>query len=135
MRLLTDIKARSCVIGKFKVYDENGDLTFQCFSLQEDPAGLESGKELKDTRGRYKLKRHPHHSRFEATLRKLQGMKKDEMLNVYNDLVPYERHILIHWGNTDKDTQVLYYLLVKTKKTSDESIGGSRASYGNHFII
>lgn len=27
------------------------------------------------------------------------------MINVYNDEVPSSRAILIHWGNTDKDTQ------------------------------
>lgn len=27
------------------------------------------------------------------------------MINVYNDEVPASRAILIHWGNTDKDTQ------------------------------
>ena len=125
IEIINRYQGKSCVIGKFKVFDENGDLTFQCFSLQEDTAGLESGKDLRIPQGIYKLKRHPH-SRFEATLRKITGYEKDEMLNVYNDLVPYERHILIHWGNTDKDTQGC--ILLGETKTSDESIGGSRAA-------
>ncbi|WP_027304834.1 DUF5675 family protein, partial [Campylobacter upsaliensis] len=87
IEIINRYQGKSCVIGKFKVYDENGDLTFQCFSLQEDTAGLESGKDLRIPEGVYKLKRHPH-SRFEATLRKITGYEKDEMLNVYNDLVP-----------------------------------------------
>lgn len=125
IEIINRYQGKSCVIGKFKVFDENGDLTFQCFSLQEDTAGLESGKDLRIPQGVYKLKRHPH-SRFEATLRKITGYEKDEMLNVYNDKVPYERHILIHWGNTDKDTQGC--ILLGETKTSDESIGGSRAA-------
>ncbi|HEC1575630.1 TPA: hypothetical protein R1X61_001389 [Campylobacter upsaliensis] len=125
IEIINRYQGKSCVIGKFKVFDENGDLTFQCFSLQEDTAGLESGKDLRIPEGVYYLKRHPH-SRFEATLRKITGYEKDEMLNVYNDLVPYERHILIHWGNTDKDTQGC--ILLGETKTSDESIGGSRAA-------
>lgn len=125
IEIINRYQGKSCVIGKFKVFDENGDLIFNCFALQEDTAGLESGKDLRIPEGVYKLKRHPH-SRFEATLRKITGYEKDEMLNVYNDLVPYERHILIHWGNTDKDTQGC--ILLGETKTSDESIGGSRAA-------
>lgn len=123
IEIVNRCQGRTCVIGKFKVYDENGDLLYECFALQEDTAGLESGKDLRIPEGVYKLKRHPG-SRFEATLRKITGDEKESMLNVYNDLVPYERHILIHWGNTDKDTQGCI-LLGKTK-ASDESIGGSR---------
>ncbi|HEC1553692.1 TPA: hypothetical protein R1X37_000065 [Campylobacter upsaliensis] len=125
IEIINRYQGKSCVIGKFKVFDENGDLTFQCFSLQEDTAGLESGKDLRIPEGVYYLKRHPH-SRFEATLRKITGNENDTMLNVYNDKVPYERHILIHWGNTDKDTQGC--ILLGETKTSDESIGGSRAA-------
>lgn len=123
IEIINRYQGKTCVIGKFKCFDEGGGLIFECFSLQEDTAGLESGKDLRIPEGVYKLKRHPG-SRFEATLRKITGYESDEMLNVYNDLVPYERHILIHWGNTDKDTQGC--ILLGRTKASDESIGGSR---------
>ena len=125
IEIINRYQGETCVIGKFKVFDENGDLSFECFTLQEDTAGLESGKDLRIPEGVYKLKRHPG-SRFEATLRKITGNDKDTMLNVYNDLVPYERHILIHWGNTDKDTQGC--ILLGETKAGNESIGGSRAA-------
>ena len=123
IEIINRYQGKTCVIGKFKCFDEGGDLIFECFCLQEDTAGLESGKDLRIPQGVYKLKRHPG-SRFEATLRKITGDESDEMLNVYNDEVPYERHILIHWGNTDKDTQGC--ILLGRTKASDESIGGSR---------
>ncbi|EIA46208.1 hypothetical protein cco105_08502 [Campylobacter coli 2548] len=53
--------------------------------------------------------------------------KKDDdtMINVYNDEVPASRAILIHWGNTDKDTQGCI-LLGLTKDNNNESVGQSR---------
>lgn len=125
IEIINRYQGESCVIGKFKCYDENGDLMYECFALQEDKAGYESGKDLRVPEGTYKLKRHPG-SRFQKTLREITSNNTDELLNVYNDKVPHERHILIHWGNTDKDTQGCI-LLGKTK-ASDESIGGSRAA-------
>ncbi len=47
------------------------------------------------------------------------------MINVYNDEVPASRAILIHWGNTDKDTQGCI-LLGLTKDNNNESVGQSR---------
>ncbi|EJI2276495.1 hypothetical protein NDH82_001971, partial [Campylobacter coli] len=53
--------------------------------------------------------------------------KKDDdtMINVFNEKVPFDRHILIHWGNTHKDTQGCI-LLGLTKDNNNESIGQSR---------
>lgn len=125
IQIINRYQAKSCVIGKFKVFEEGG-LIFECFALQEDTAGLERGKDLRVPEGSYKLKRHPK-SRFEKTLREITGRKDEEMLNLYSEAVPYDRHILIHWGNTDKDTQGCI-LLGKTKASDNESIGSSRAA-------
>ncbi|EFP2894883.1 hypothetical protein HP685_001448, partial [Campylobacter jejuni] len=95
---------KTCVIGKFKVLDDEEKILFECFSLEEDKEGVERNKDLRIPEGIYDLKRHSP-SRFENTLRSITKKDDDTMINVYNDLVPYERHILIHWGNTDKDTE------------------------------
>lgn len=115
---------KTCVIGKFKVLDDEEKILFECFSLEEDKEGLESGKDLRIPEGNYNLKRHSP-SRFENTLREITGKNDDEMINVYNNEVPASRAILIHWGNTDKDTQGCI-LLGLTKDNNNESVGQSR---------
>lgn len=114
---------KTCVIGKFKVLDDD-KILFECFSLEEDKEGLESGKDLRIPEGNYNLKRHSP-SRFENTLRSITKKDDDTMINVYNDEVPSSRAILIHWGNTDKDTQGCI-LLGLTKDNNNESVGQSR---------
>ncbi|EDB2812015.1 hypothetical protein F9S17_04205 [Campylobacter jejuni] len=115
---------KTCVIGKFKVLDDDDKILFECFSLEEDKEGLESGKDLRIPTGVYNLKRHSP-SRFENTLRSITKKDDDTMINVYNDEVPSSRAILIHWGNTDKDTEGCI-LLGLTKDNNNESIGQSR---------
>ncbi|ELK6875227.1 hypothetical protein Q6T11_000001 [Campylobacter jejuni] len=115
---------KTCVIGKFKVLSDDDKILFECFSLEEDKEGLESGKDLRIPEGNYNLKRHSP-SRFENTLRSITKKDDDTMINVYNDDVPSSRAILIHWGNTDKDTQGCI-LLGLTKDNNNESIGQSR---------
>ncbi|EOF9301862.1 DUF5675 family protein [Campylobacter coli] len=110
-------------MGKFKVLDDDDKILFECFSLEEDKEGLESGKDLRIPTGVYNLRRHSP-SRFENTLRSITK-KDDTMINVYNDDVPSSRAILIHWGNTDKDTQGCI-LLGLTKDNNNESVGQSR---------
>ncbi|EOJ1777676.1 TPA: hypothetical protein R6A76_000706 [Campylobacter jejuni] len=115
---------KTCVIGKFKVLDDEEEILLECFSLEEDKEGLESGKDLRIPEGNYNLKRHSP-SRFENTLRSITKKDDDTMINVYNDEVPASRAILIHWGNTDKDTQGCI-LLGLTKDNNNESVGQSR---------
>ncbi|MEH0329311.1 DUF5675 family protein [Campylobacter coli] len=115
---------KTCIIGKFKVLDDKEKILFECFSLEEDKEGLESGKDLRIPEGNYNLKRHSP-SRFENTLRSITKKDDDTMINVYNDDVPSSRAILIHWGNTDKDTQGCI-LLGFTKDNNNESVGQSR---------
>ncbi|EIP9892607.1 hypothetical protein LUF93_001806, partial [Campylobacter jejuni] len=104
--------------------DDDDKILFECFSLEEDKEGLESGKDLRIPEGNYNLKRHSP-SRFENTLRSITKKDDDTMINVYNDDVPSSRAILIHWGNTDKDTQGCI-LLGLTKDNNNESVGQSR---------
>ncbi|MEQ4355027.1 DUF5675 family protein [Campylobacter jejuni] len=115
---------KTCVIGKFKVLDDDDKILFECFSLEEDKEGLESGKDLRIPEGNYNLKRHSP-SRFENTLRSITKKDDDTMINVFNEKVPFDRHILVHWGNTDKDTQGCI-LLGLTKDNNNESVGQSR---------
>ncbi|EAI5365535.1 hypothetical protein BBZ02_07160 [Campylobacter jejuni] len=115
---------KTCVIGKFNVLDDEEKILFECFSLEEDKEGLESGKDLRIPEGNYNLKRHSP-SRFENTLRSITKKDDDTMINVYNDDVPSSRAILIHWGNTDKYTQGCI-LLGLTKDNNNESVGQSR---------
>ncbi|EAK9927233.1 hypothetical protein A0X74_01200 [Campylobacter jejuni] len=115
---------KTCVIGKFKVLDDSDNILFECFSLEEDVEGLESGKDLRIPEGVYNL-RHHSPSRFEKTLKEITNKDDNKMINVYNDDVPLSRVILIHWGNTDKDTEGCI-LLGLTKDNNNESIGQSR---------
>ncbi|EHF8843700.1 hypothetical protein LA455_001343 [Campylobacter jejuni] len=115
---------KTCVIGKFKVLDDEEKILFECFALEEDKEGLESGKDLRIPEGNYNLRRH-RPSRFENTLRSITKKDDDTMINVYNDEVPASRAILIHWGNDDKDTQGCI-LLGLTKDNNNESVGQSR---------
>ncbi|EAH5803688.1 hypothetical protein FN933_07365 [Campylobacter coli] len=124
IKIIRRYTGKTCVIGKFKVFNDDDKLLFECFSLEEDKEGLESGKDLRIPEGKYNLKRHSP-SRFENTLRSITKKDDDTMINVYNDEVPASRAILIHWGNTNKDTQGCI-LLGHTKDNNNESIGQSR---------
>ncbi|EAH5986422.1 hypothetical protein EF251_07010 [Campylobacter coli] len=115
---------KTCVIGKFKVFNDDDKLLFECFSLEEDKEGVERNKDLRIPEGIYDLKRHSP-SRFENTLRSITKKHDDAMINVYNDEVPASRAILIHWGNTNKDTKGCI-LLGLTKDNNNESVGQSR---------
>ncbi|EAL4865906.1 hypothetical protein DPL74_06740 [Campylobacter coli] len=124
IKIIRRYTGKTCVIGEFKVLDDEEKILFECFALEEDKEGLESGKDLRIPEGIYDLKRHSP-SRFENTLRSITKKDDDAMINVYNDEVPASRAILIHWGNTNKDTQGCI-LLGHTKDNNNESIGQSR---------
>ncbi|HED0970139.1 TPA: hypothetical protein R4N28_000528 [Campylobacter jejuni] len=120
---------KTCVIGKFKVLSDDDKILFECFSLEEDKEGVERNKDLRIPEGIYNLERHTGSS-FNISGRKtVAGVKvlKDDdfVINVYNEEVPLDRRILIHWGNTDKDTQGCI-LLGLTKDNNNESVGQSR---------
>ncbi|EMU7108574.1 hypothetical protein WOA12_001198 [Campylobacter coli] len=124
IKIIRRYTGKTCVIGKFKVLDDKEKILFECFSLEEDKEGVERNKDLRIPEGIYDLKRHSP-SRFENTLRSITKKYDDAMINVFNEKVPFDRHILIHWGNTHKDTQGCI-LLGLTKDNNNESIGQSR---------
>ncbi|EAH6220051.1 hypothetical protein EHO91_07705 [Campylobacter coli] len=124
IKIIRRYTGKTCVIGKFKVFNDDDKLLFECFSLEEDKEGVERNKDLRIPEGNYNLRRHTP-SRFENTLRSITKKDDDTMINVYNDEVPSSRAILIHWGNTDKDTQGCI-LLGLTKDNNNESVGQSR---------
>ncbi|RTK00155.1 hypothetical protein C3H36_03240 [Campylobacter jejuni] len=119
---------KTCVIGKFKVFSDDDNILFECFSLEEDKEGVERNKDLRIPEGIYDLERHTG-SIFNISGRKIvAGVKvlKDDdfVINVYNEEVPLDRRILIHWGNTYKDTKGC--ILLGLTKDNNESIGQSR---------
>ncbi|EKK5720793.1 hypothetical protein Q7F97_000103 [Campylobacter coli] len=127
IKIIRRYTGKTCVIGKFKVFSDDDKLLLECFSLEEDKEGVERNKDLRIPEGIYNLERHTGSS-FNISGRKtVAGVKvlKDDdfVINVYNKEVPLDRRILIHWGNTDKDTKGCI-LLGLTK--SDESVGQSR---------
>ncbi|EAL4033286.1 hypothetical protein B6517_09490 [Campylobacter coli] len=124
IKIIRRYTGKTCVIGKFKVFNDDDKLLFECFSLEEDKEGVERNKDLRIPEGIYDLKRHSP-SRFENTLRSITKKHDDAMINVFNEKVPFDRHILIHWGNTDKDTKGCI-LLGLTKDNNNESVGQSR---------
>ncbi|EHP7741443.1 hypothetical protein KP437_001644, partial [Campylobacter coli] len=120
---------KTCVIGKFKVLDDEEKILFECFSLERKEEGLESGKNLRVPAGVYDLKRHINSSFNDKGKKEVAGVivlkEDDSVLNIYNNDVDFERHILIHWGNTYKDTKGCI-LLGLTKDNNNESVGQSR---------
>lgn len=128
LEIIRRYTGKTCVIGKFKVFYGN-KLLFECFTLEMKDEGLESNKNLRIPAGVYNLKRHINSSFNDKGKKEVVGVtvlkKDDSVLNVYNNDVPFERHILLHWGNTYKDTKGCI-LLGLTKHDNNESIGHSR---------
>ncbi|EAJ9166627.1 hypothetical protein BZ126_07430 [Campylobacter jejuni] len=120
---------KTCVIGKFRVFDDNENILLDCFSLEEDKEGLEREQDLRVPVGIYNLKRHVESSFNPKGKKEVAGVKvlkdDDSVINIFNNDVPFNRRILIHWGNTYKDTKGCI-LLGLTKDNNNESVGQSR---------
>ncbi|EPD6447863.1 DUF5675 family protein [Campylobacter coli] len=129
IKIVRRYTGKTCVIGKFKVLDDEEKILFECFSLERKEEGLESGKNLRVPAGVYDLKRHINSSFNDKGKKEVAGVivlkEDDSVLNIYNNDVDFERHILIHWGNTYKDTKGCI-LLGLTKDNNNESVGQSR---------
>ena len=108
------------IIGEVFIDDE-----FFCYSIENPKIGSAAGQDLAIPYGDYRLSYHSP-SRFEAGLHSL--MKDDKsykMLCLSNERVPKSRAILIHWGNTAKDTEGCI-ILGKTK--DKDFIGNSKVA-------
>lgn len=129
LQIIRRYTGKTCVIGKFKVLGDDDKLLFECFSLERKEEGLESGKNLRIPAGVYDLKRHINSSFNDKGKKEVAGVivlkEDDSVVNIYNNDVDFERHILIHWGNTYKDTKGCI-LLGLTKDNNNESVGQSR---------
>lgn len=138
IKLIRRYTGTNCVIGKFKVFDENEKELLSCFSLERKEEGLESGKNLRIPAGVYKLKRHEFSSFNDKGKKEVAGVivlkDDDSVINVYNDKVAFDRHILIHWGNNHKDTKGCI-LLGQTKDNNNEYIGGSRLACKDFYDL
>lgn len=108
----------SACIGRLTI--EGSD--FSCYTLEEAKKGVERGKDLAIPEGVYKLRYHSP-SRFERRLRQMMEDDDAKMISVYNDDVPKDRYILIHWGNSAKDTEGC--ILLGTNKIGSGRIGES----------
>lgn len=121
MRTITikrDSYGNTACIGRMTI--EGSDFT--CYTLEEAREGLERGQDLRIPKGEYSLRFHSP-SRFEKKLRAITHISGAKMINVYNDDVPADRCILIHWGNTAKDTEGC--ILLGKKKVHSGLIGES----------
>ncbi|EAL7466987.1 hypothetical protein DUY71_09965, partial [Campylobacter coli] len=58
IKIIRRYTGKTCVIGKFKVFNDEEKILFECFALEEDKEGLESGKDLRIPEGNYNLRRH-----------------------------------------------------------------------------
>lgn len=90
------------IIGDLQILDKEDNCLFECKTLENPKIGAEANKDLAIPYGLYKCFLHPT-SRFTPTLHKMLD-DSYSMLGVYNEEVPKDRYILIHWGNTEKDS-------------------------------
>ncbi|WP_291952692.1 DUF5675 family protein [Campylobacter sp.] len=113
---------KTCCIGSLFKVDENEKEEFICYTLEEDLEGIESNKDLRIPSGIYNLDRHIFSSFNESGKKVVSGIKvlndDDSVINVFNDVVPLNRRILIHWGNTDEDTKGCILLGLEKEKES-----------------
>lgn len=130
IQIIRKWQAKTCVIGELEMFKDDSSV-FKCYCLEEDREGFESGQDLRIPEGDYNLKPHSP-SRFENTLREITGDNSACMACVYNDKVPSSRAILIHWGNTEIDTQGCI-LLGYNKGGDNESIVDSRHACADFY--
>ena len=78
-------------------------LLFESVTLEEDIESAEAGKDHRVPEGDYQCLWHEN-SRFTPKITAIMGYKQPP-LHIWNSIVPKERYILIHAGNTHLDTE------------------------------
>lgn len=96
-RKLSDSKLG--IIGDLTLY-ENGRVILKCNTCENYEIGLQMEQDLAIPFGNYKIATH-NSPRF---FWHYKGVKNSQMPLIYNSIVPKSRCILIHSGNSHKDT-------------------------------
>lgn len=118
---------KSSRVGRLILYDKEGQPLQRIYSLENKPIGSASGQDLAIPYGKYKIRYHKS-PKFNDKLVELTGNSSDRMMNLYNDLVPYQRYVLCHWGNDDKDSEGCI-LFGQTFTPGTNMIGSSQATF------
>lgn len=145
IEITRDALRQTCRLGRVRVIAINEQagaadkVIFECDELCNSKTGLKSGEDLALPSGRYKLE-YFLSPKFSSTLQKdiLKVDFNTPLICIYNDKsdgntsddVDKTRRILIHWGNTEKDTigcELLGY------GRSSEGITNSRNACGDFY--
>lgn len=93
---------KTACLGELRLFVDDA-LAFTCKTLEEEIESDQRGQDHRIPEGDYQCKWH-FGSRFTKRLSDICGFECPP-LHLYNDQVPADRYILIHGGNTAKDTE------------------------------
>lgn len=123
---------KTCCLGELKLFkDKNEEAIFSCKTLEEDEEGTASNSDLRVPSGKYQCKWH-WGSRFQNVLSRITNQEQPPLL-IYNDSVSASRCILIHNGNTHKDTKGCI-LLGKAYGDDGESVIQSQPACKDFYL-
>ena len=126
-------QGKTCCLGEMRCYEEGINKPALILkTLEEDIESAERDKDHRIPKGDYNLF-YKENSKFYKSLTRIVGWTQDP-LGIYNDEVPKDRNILIHQGNTDKDTQGCI-LLGKEWGKDKESIIKSRDAIKEFYTL
>ncbi|WP_348518118.1 DUF5675 family protein [Campylobacter sp. CCS1377] len=107
---------KTCVCGKLTFVKDDKTL-FSCFTCEEDEEGVQRDKDLRIPAGIYDIELYP-------------SAKFGECILLSNEIVPKDRGILIHIGNTAKNTQGCILL---GESLGDDGVINSKIAF-NRFM-
>lgn len=107
-------------------------ILFECVTLEEDIESCEAGQDHRIPEGDYHCVWHEN-SRFTPKITAIMGYKQPP-LQLWNDIVPKSRYILIHAGNTHLDTEGCI-LLGLSVDAYGESISKSRDAIREFYRV
>lgn len=122
---------KTCCLGELEM-KEDDNLLFTCKTLEEEVEGIQSGQDLRIPSGDYEVDWYEA-SRFTPKLSKILNWTQAP-LRLFNENVSKSRCILIHTGNTHKDTEGCI-LLGKQWGEDRESITQSRDAIKEFYTI